>query len=183
MSIVGIILLCMFILAIICCLPEFIEYLTSRHKSKKLEITKYFEKYTDNKTDELHTDNKTDELHTNKTDLVPPIGEKVIIDDIKCTIIGVDKLGKPCAWLSDILPLNLEPPYKWCSREYAMSLKFNNGWHIPSKDELLKYEQNITAACGSVICWTTTFYDGMCHYGNPNDIFGARRDVRIIKTI
>lgn len=183
MSIVGIILVCMFILAIICCLPEFIEYLTSRHKSKKLEITKYFELYTDNKTDESHDDNKTGESHTNKTDIVPPIGEKVVIDDIKCTIIGVDTSGKPCAWLSDVLPLNLEPPYHWCSREYAMSLKFNNGWHIPSRDELLKYKQNINASCGSVICWTTTFYDGMCHYGNPNDIYGARRDVRILKTI
>ena len=165
MSIVGIILVCMFILAIICCLPEFIEYLTSRHKSKKLEITKYFEQNTD------------------KTDIVPPIGEKVIIDDVKCTVIDVNEFGKPCAWLSDVLPLNLEPPYHWCSREYALSLKFNNGWHIPSRDELLKYKQNIIASCGSVICWTTTFYDGMCHYGNPHDIYGARRDVRIIKTI
>lgn len=162
----------MFILASICCLPEFITYLTNRRKSQKLEITKQIEPHT-NKPDESDTD-KTDESQ---------IGEKVVVDGIKCTVIDVNKFGEPCAWLSDILPLNIEPPYKWCSREYAMSLKFDNGWHIPSRDELLKYEQHITASCGSVICWTTTFYDGMCHYGNPHDVFGARRDVRIIKTI
>lgn len=188
MSIVGIILVCMFILAIICCLPEFIEYLTNRRKGKKLEITKQIEPHTD-KTVEQNTD-KTVEQNTDKSDESQvgkkdksQIGEKVKVDGIKCTIIDVDKLGKPCAWLSDVLPLDLEPPYHWCSREYAMSLKFDNGWHIPSRDELLKYEKNITVSCGSVICWTTTFYDGMCHYGNPHDIFGARRDVRIIKTI
>ena len=165
MSLFGIILLCMFILAIICCLPEFLEYLSNILQSKNLENTKQIEQNTD------------------KIDVVPPIGEKVIVDDVKCTVIDVNKFGEPCAWLSDVLHLNLEPPYHWCSREYALSLKFNNGWHIPSRDELLKYEQNITASCGSVICWTTTFYDGMCHYGNPHDIYGARRDVRIIKTI
>lgn len=171
MNIFAIILVCMFILASICCLPEIAAYLTNRRQSKKLEITKQIEPHTD-KTDESHTD-KMDESR---------IGEKVVVDGIKCTVIDVNKLGEPCAWLSDVLPLDLEPPYHWCSREYAMSLKFDNGWHIPSKDELVKYKQNITASCGSVICWTTTFYDGMCHYGNPNDIFGARRDVRIIKT-
>ena len=173
MNIFAIILVCMFILTIICCLPEIATYLTNRRQSKKIEITKQIEQHT----------SETVEQNINKTDLIPPIGEKVVVDGIKCTIIDVDKLGKPCAWLSDVLPLNLEPPYHWCSREYAMSLKFDNGWHIPSKDELVKYKQNITSSCGSVICWTTTFYDGMCHYGNPNDIFGARRDVRIIKTI
>jgi hypothetical protein len=163
----------MFILAIICCLPEFLEYLSNRLQSKNLDNTKQIEQNND----------KTFEQNTDKIDVVPPIGEKVIIDDVKCTVIDVNKFGEPCAWLSDVLPLNLEPPYRWCSREYALSLKFNNGWHIPSRDELLKYKQNIIASCGSVICWTTTFYDGMCHYGNPHDIYGARRDVRIIKTI
>lgn len=172
MSLFGIILLCMFILAIVCCLPEFLEYLSNRLRSKNSDNTKQIEQNTDN----------TVEQNTDKIDVVPPIGEKVIVDDVKCTVIDVNQFGEPCAWLSDVLPLNLEPPYHWCSREYALSLKFNNGWHIPSRDELLKYKQNITASCGSVICWTTTFYDGMCHYGNPNDIFGARRDVRIIKT-
>lgn len=171
MIIAGIILSCIFSLVIIYLLHKIIGYLTNRHQSQKLEKTKQIEPHT-NKPDESHID-KTDESQ---------IGEKVVVDGIKCTVIDVNKFGEPCAWLSDVLPLTLEPPYKWCSREYAMSLKFDNGWHIPSRDELLKYEQNITASCGSVICWTTTFYDGMCHYGNPNDIFGARREVRIIKT-
>ena len=155
MSIVGIILVCMFILAIICCFPEIVAYLTNRHQSQNLENTKHIEQNTDESL----------------------IGKKVIIDDIKCTIIDVDKFGKPCAWLSDELPLNIEPPYNWCTREYALSLKFNNGWHIPSYDELLKYKQN-------KICWTTTYYDTMCYYGNLNDKdFKPKRAVRIIKTI
>lgn len=172
MIIAGIILSCIFSLVIIYFLHKIVGYLTNRHQSQNLEDTKYIEQNTD----------KTVEQNTDKSDKTL-IGKKVIIDDIKCTIIDVDKFGEPCAWLSDVLPLNVEPPYKWCSREYAMSLKFNNGWHIPSYNELLKYKQNIETSCGSVICWTTTFYDGMCYYGNPNDIFGARRDVRIIKTI
>ena len=155
MSIVGIILVCMFILAIICCFPEIVAYLTNRHQSQNLENTKHIEQNTDESL----------------------IGKKVIIDDIKCTLIDVDKFGKPCAWLSDELPLNIEPPYNWCTREYALSLKFNNGWHIPSYDELLKYKQN-------KICWTTTYYDTMCYYGNLNDKdFKPKRAVRIIKTI
>lgn len=168
MSIFGIILVCMFILAIICCLPEFIEYLTSRHQSKKLEITKYFEQNTDNKTDES------------------PLGKKVIIDDIKCTIIDVNEFGKPCAWFSDELPLNVETNRNWCTREYAMSLKFNNGWHIPSYDELKKYEQNIMLYSNNknIVCWTTTYHDSMCYYGDMNDKdFEPKRSVRILKTI
>jgi hypothetical protein len=158
MSIVGIILVCMFILAIICSLPEIVAYLTSRRQSQNLENTKQIEQNAD----------KTDESL---------IGKKVIIDDIKCTIIDVDKFGEPCAWISDELPLKIEPPYNWCTREYALSLKFNNGWHIPSYDELLKYNQN-------KICWTTTYYDSMCYYGNMNDKdFKPKRSVRIIKTI
>ena len=166
MSIFGIILVCMFILAIICCLPEFIEYLTSRHKSKKLEITKYFEQNT----------SKTDETE---------LGKKVVIDDIKCTVIDVNEFGKPCAWFSDELPLNIEPHHNWCTREYAMSLKFNNGWHIPSYDELLKYKENIVLYSNeSIVCWTTTYHDSMCYYGNQNDKdFKPKRPVRIIKTI
>ena len=148
----------MFTLVIICCLPEIVAYLTSRRQSQNLENTKQIEQNTD----------KTDESL---------IGKKVIIDDIKCTIIDVDKFGKPCAWLSDELPLNIEPNHNWCTREYALSLKFNNGWHIPSYDELLKYKQ-------TKICWTTTFYDTMCYYGNMNDKdFKPKRAVRIIKTI
>lgn len=180
MSIAGIILSCIFSLVIIYYLHKIVTYLTNRHQSQNLEDTKQVEQNTD-KTVEQNTD-KSDESQVGKKDK-SQIGEKVKVDGIKCTVINVNKFGEPCAWLSDVLPLDLEPPYKWCSREYAMSLKFDNGWHIPSRDELLKYEQNITASCGSVICWTTTFYDGMCHYGNPNDIFGARREVRIIKTI
>ena len=170
MSIVGIILVCMFILAIICSLPEIVAYLTSRRQSQNLENTKQIEQ-------------NTDEQNSDKTD-ESLIGKKVIIDDIKCTIIDVDKFGEPCAWISDELPLKIEPPYNWCTREYALSLKFNNGWHIPSYDELLKYKQNIETSCGSVICWTTTFYDSMCYYGNMNDKdFKPKRAVRIIKTI
>jgi len=45
MSIFGIILACMFILATICCLPEFIEYLTSRHQNQNLEDTKQNEQH------------------------------------------------------------------------------------------------------------------------------------------
>jgi hypothetical protein len=156
----------MFILAIICCLPEIVAYLTSRRQSQNLKNTKQIEQNT-NKTVEQNTDKSDESL----------IGKKVIIDDIKCTIIDVDKFGEPCAWLSDELPLKIEPPYNWCTREYALSLKFNNGWHIPSYDELLKYNQN-------KICWTTTYYDSMCYYGNPNDKdFKPKRSVRIIKTI
>lgn len=154
MSILGIILICMFILVSICYLHEIVAYLAADHQN--LENTKQVEP------------NKTCESQ---------IGKKVIIDDIKCTIIDVDKFGKPCAWLSDELPLNVEPHHNWCTREYALSLKFNNGWHIPSYDELLKYKQ-------TKICWTTTFYDTMCYYGNPNDKdFKPKRAVRIIKTI
>lgn len=40
MNIFAIILVCMFILATICCLPEFIEYLTNRRKSQNLENEK-----------------------------------------------------------------------------------------------------------------------------------------------
>jgi len=144
-----------------------VKYLTSRHQRQNLENTTQNEQNTD-KTDNKQNTDKTDE---------PLIGKKTVVDDIKCTIIGVDKFGKPCAWLSDELPLNIEPPYNWCTREYALSLKFNNGWHIPSYDELLKYKQ-------TKICWTTTFYDTMCYYGNPNDKdFKPKRAVRIIKTI
>ena len=158
MSIFGTILVCMFILASICCLPEIVTHLTNRHQNQNIENTKQIEQHTD----------KTDELR---------IGEKVVVDGIKCTIIDVDKFGEPCAWLSDELPLKIEPPYNWCTREYALSLNFNNGWHIPSYDELLKYKQN-------KICWTTTYYDSMCYYGNPNDKdFKPKRAVRIIKTI
>lgn len=165
MSIFGIILACMFILTTICCLPEFIEYLTNRRKSQNLEN----EKYT------MQNIYKTDESQ---------IGKKVVVDDIKCTIIDVNEFGKPCAWISDELLLNIEPHHNWCTREYAMTLKFNNGWHIPSYDELLKYEQNIETSCGSIICWTTTFYDKMCYYGNQNDKdFKPLRPIRIIKTI
>jgi hypothetical protein len=157
----------MFILAIICCLYKVIVYLTHRHQSQNLENTNQNEQNTNETDNEQNTD-KTDESF---------IGKKVVVDDIKCTIIGVDKFGKPCAWLSDELPLNIEPPYNWCTREYAMKLKFNNGWHIPSYDELLKYKQ-------TKICWTTTFYDTMCYYGNPNDKdYKPKRSVRIIKTI
>lgn len=157
MSIFGTILVCMFILASICCLPEIVTYLTNRHQNQKIENTKHNEQNSD------------------KT-AVSLIGKKVIIDDIKCTIIDVDEFGEPCAWLSDELPLKIEPPYNWCTREYALSLKFNNGWHIPSYDELLKYKQY-------KICWTTTYYDTMCYYGNPNDKdFKPKRAVRIIKT-
>jgi hypothetical protein len=148
-------------------LYKVIVYLTHRHQSQNLENTNQNEQNT-NETDNEQNTNKTDESF---------IGKKVVVDDIKCTIIGVDKFGKPCAWLSDELPLNIEPPYNWCTREYAMKLKFNNGWHIPSYDELLKYKQ-------TKICWTTTFYDTMCYYGNPNDKdFKPKRSVRIIKTI
>lgn len=166
MSIVGIILVCMFILAIICWLPEFIYYLTSRHQSKKLEIKTKIEQNTD----------KTYETH---------LGKNVIIDDIKCTVIDVNKFGEPCAWISDELPLNIEPPYNWCTREYALSLKFNNGWHIPSYDELLKYKQNIMYSNNkNIVCWTTTYHDSMCYYGDLNDKdFKPKRSVRIIKTI
>lgn len=168
MSIFGIILVCMFILAIICCLPEFLEYLTNRLQSQKLEITKQIEPHADNKTDETE------------------LGKKVVIDDIKCTVIDVNEFGKPCAWFSDELPLDIEPHHNWCTREYAMSLKFNNGWHIPSYDELSKYKQNIMLYSNNknIVCWTTTFYDGMCHYGDMNDKdFKPKRSVRIIKTI
>jgi hypothetical protein len=148
-------------------LYKVIVYLTHRHQSQNLENTNQNEQNT-NETDNEQNTNKTDESF---------IGKKVVVDDIKCTIIGVDKFGKPCAWLSDELPLNIEPPYNWCTREYAMKLKFNNGWHIPSYDELLKYKQ-------TKICWTTTFYDTMCYYGNPNDKdYKPKRSVRIIKTI
>lgn len=167
MNIFVTILVCLFILTNICCLYEFVKYLTSRHQRQNLENTNQNEQNTDKTDNEQNTD-KTDE---------PLIGKKAVVDDIKCTIIGVDKFGKPCAWLSDELPLNIEPPYNWCTREYALSLKFNNGWHIPSYDELLKYKQ-------TKICWTTTFYDTMCYYGNPNDKdFKPKRAVRIIKTI
>jgi hypothetical protein len=144
-----------------------VKYLTSRHQSQNLENTNQNEQNTNETDNEQNTD-KTDESL---------IGKKVVVDDIKCTIIGVNKFGEPYAWLSDELPLNIEPPYNWCTREYALSLKFNNGWHIPSYDELLKYKQ-------TKICWTTTFYDTMCYYGNPNDKdFKPKRAVRIIKTI
>lgn len=158
MSIFGIILACMFILASICCLPEIVVYLTNRRQSQNLENEKQIEQNT-----VISNDSQ--------------IAKKVIIDDVQCTIIDVNELGEPCAWISDELPLNNEPPYNLCTREYALSLKFNNGWHIPSYDELLKYKQNN-------ICWTTTFYDSMCYYGNPNDKdFKPKRAVRIIKTI
>jgi hypothetical protein len=148
-------------------LYKVIVYLTHRHQSQNLENTNQNEQNTNESDNEQNTD-KTDESF---------IGKKVVVDDIKCTIIGVDKFGKPCAWLSDELPLNIEPNHNWCTREYALSLKFNNGWHIPSYDELLKYKQ-------TKICWTTTFYDTMCYYGNPNDKdFKPKRAVRIIKTI
>ena len=168
MNIFVTILVCLFILTSMCCLRKIVAYLIGRHQSQNLENTNQ---------NEQNTDKTGNEQNTDKTDVVLSIGEKVIIDDIKCTIIGVDKFGKPCAWLSDELPLNIEPPYNWCTREYALSLKFNNGWHIPSYDELLKYKQ-------TKICWTTTFYDTMCYYGNPNDKdFKPKRAVRIIKTI
>lgn len=168
MNIFVTILVCLFILTSMCCLCKIVAYLISRHQSQNLENTNQ---------NEQNTDKTGNEQNTDKTDVLSSIGEKVIIDDIKCTIIGVDKFGKPCAWLSDELPLNIEPPYNWCTREYALSLKFNNGWHIPSYDELLKYKQ-------TKICWTTTFYDTMCYYGNPNDKdFKPKRAVRIIKTI
>ena len=167
MNIFVTILVCLFILTNICCLYEFVKYLTIRHQRQNLENTNQNEQNTDKADNEQNTD-KTDKTL---------IGKKTVVDDIKCTIIGVDKFGKPCAWLSDELPLNIEPPYNWCTREYALSLKFNNGWHIPSYDELLKYKQ-------IKICWTTTFYDTMCYYGNPNDKdFKPKRAVRIIKTI
>lgn len=158
MSIVGIILSCIFSLVIIYYLHKIVVCLTNRYQSQKIESTKHIEQNTDKSDESL-------------------IGKKVVVDNIKCTIIGVNKFGEPCAWLSDELPLKIEPPYNWCTREYAMSLKFDNGWHIPSYDELLKYKQN-------KICWTTTFYDTMCYYGNPNDKdFKPKRSVRIIKTI
>lgn len=167
MNIFVTILVCLFILTSICCLYKVIVYLTHRHQSQNLENTNQNEQNTNETDNEQNTD-KTDESF---------IGKKVVVDDIKCTIIGVDKFGKPCAWLSDELPLNIEPNHNWCTREYALSLKFNNGWHIPSYDELLKYKQ-------TKICWTTTFYDTMCYYGNLNDKdFKPKRAVRIIKTI
>lgn len=153
-----IILLGIFILVSICCLPEIVAYLTNRKKSQNLK----------NKKQIVQNTGKTDES---------PIGKKVVVDDITCTIIDVNEFGKPCAWISDELSLNIEPQNNWCTREYAMTLKFNNGWHIPSYDELLKYKQN-------KICWTTTFYDTMCYYGNQNDKdFKPKRPVRIIKAI
>lgn len=173
MSIGGIMILSGIFILVGVCLHEIVACLTNKHQNKNQNIEN--EKHIEQNT------SKT-EQNTSKKD-ESQIGKKVIIDDVKCTVIDVNQYGEPCAWLSDVLPLNIEPPHKWCSREYAMSLKFNNGWHIPSYNELLKYEQNIRTSCGSVICWTTTFYDYMCHYGDPNDIFGARRDVRIIKTI
>ena len=174
MSIAGIILSCIFSLVIIYYLHKIVAYLTNRHQSQNLEDTKYIEQNTD-KTVEQNT-NKSDESHVGKKDK-SQIGEKVKVDGIKCTVIDVNKFGEPCAWISDELPLNIEPPYNWCTREYAMKLKFNNGWHIPSYDELLKYKQN-------KICWTTTFYDTMCYYGNPNDKdYKPKRSVRIIKTV
>lgn len=167
MNIFVTILVCLFILTSICCLYKIIVYLTHRHQSQNLENTNQNEQNTNETDNEQNTDKTNESL----------IGKKVVVDDIKCTIISVDKFGKPCAWLSDELPLNIEPPYNWCTREYALSLKFNNGWHIPSYDELLKYKQ-------TKICWTTTFYDTMCYYGNPNDKdFKPKRAVRIIKTI
>lgn len=167
MNIFVTILVCLFILTSICCLYKIIVYLTHKHQSQNLENTNHNEQNTNETDNEQNTDKTNESL----------IGKKVVVDDIKCTIIGVDKFGKPCAWLSDELPLNIEPNHNWCTREYALSLKFNNGWHIPSYDELLKYKQ-------TKICWTTTFYDTMCYYGNPNDKdFKPKRAVRIIKTI
>lgn len=43
MSIFGIILVCMFILASICCLPEIVVYLTNRRQSQNLENEKQIE--------------------------------------------------------------------------------------------------------------------------------------------
>lgn len=172
MCIFGIVVIILFVVInalIICCLYKILNYLNKKQNDKNLDNTKHNKQNTD-KTDVV-------QLNTDKTDVVLSIGEKTIIDDIKCTIIDVDKFGKPCAWISDELPLNIEPNHNWCTREYALSLKFNNGWHIPSYDELLKYKQ-------TKICWTTTFYDTMCYYGNPNDKdFKPKRAVRIIKTI
>lgn len=158
MNIFVTILVCLFILTSMCCLRKIVAYLISKHQRQNLENTNQNEQNTDKTNESL-------------------IGKKAVVDDIKCTIIDVDKFGEPCAWLSNELPLKIEPPYNWCTREYALSLKFNNGWHIPSYDELLKYKQ-------TKICWTTTFYDTMCYYGNPNDKdFKPKRAVRIIKTI
>ena len=171
MSIFGIILVCVFILTSICWLPEIVAYLTSRYQSQNLEDAKQIEQHQI-------------EQHTNKID-ESQIGKKVVIDNIKCTIIDVNEFGKPCAWFSDELPLNIEPHHNWCTREYAMTLKFNNGWHIPSYDELLKYKENIVLYSNeSIVCWTTTYHDSMCYYGNQNDKdFKPKRPVRIIKTI
>lgn len=184
MCIGGIIILSgIFILVSICCF-EIVVFLTNKRQNKNLENEKHIEQNTDEIV-EQNTD-KTDESLISKKVKTDKslIGEKVKIDGIKCTVIDVDKFGKPCAWLSNELPLNIEPPYNWCTREYALSLRFNNGWHIPSYDELLRYKQNIKTSCGSVICWTTTFYDSMCYYGNPNDKdFKPKRAVRIIRTI
>lgn len=173
MSIFEIVLIILFVI-IILFLYKILDHLNKKQNIQNIENTKQIEQNTD-KTVEQNTD-KSDESQIGKKDK-SQIGEKVKVDGIKCTVIDINKLGEPCAWLSDELPLNIEPPYNWCTREYAMKLKFNNGWHIPSYDELLKYKQN-------KICWTTTFYDTMCYYGNPNDKdFKPKRSVRIIKTI
>lgn len=166
MSIFGIILACMFILASICCLPEIVVYLTNNQQSQNLENEKQIEQNT---------------VSTNES----YIGKRVVIDGIKCSIIDVNEFGEPCAWFSDVLPLDNETSYTQCTREYAMTLKFNNGWHIPSYNELSKYKQNIMVHTDeNIICWTTTFNDPLCSYGNQNNKdFEPTRPVRIIKTI